>query len=647
MKYSIKLFEGGAYGHLMHPYENFDLKFSELKEIINGFIKGGFGEKNLIKEKIDGVNIFFTIKNNELRIARNKTHLKNYGKLSLNRERFIEFLEKNNIPTELYIKMYDELENALFSLGESYLNKVFQDGVYFINAEIVYPDSSFENVIKYDKKAIIFHELIEVNESGERIGEILNAEKRIIDLLKQKKQNIQDTFIIDYIEYIKLEPLKNANKILDEINKKIDSLLEKNNLKESNTILDYFRKEFEVFLNKNLPNNILNDLKENDALVLLIDRYINYKKTTKNEFKKLGLKTETIDYIIKFGDSDIVKDYFNKILDSLIEIFIEVSIPILKNLNSFLVLNPYESKEKILKNLELNLNFLYDKSSTVDVDHILNKVKSSFEKLKKYGLENISNIEGLIFYYNGNYYKLTGLFKYLNNINGYVRFFDRYTKNYISETYSDFINNLGLYNLNEGLIITKRLKNYKPVNIFIGRFQPLHLGHAESIRKAYNKNKCKVVIVKVLSKSMKNERFSEKLSIEILKSFLNDPNYKKYVEDFIIVESAAIDKIVKELRYKGYELKGLIAGEDRMAPYKLQVDIYKDDLDLLDVEFILSERLTSASYVAKLIQFNDYEKFLELTPDSIHKFYDEMRDEILSMVDDNYFQSIDWLNKVK
>ena len=85
--------EGGASGHLMHPYDNFKLRFSDIKELIISSLDGTLNLDNTITEKTDGQNMWFTVIDNnnkpETRFARNKGESKQ--PLTL-----IQFLDKLN-----------------------------------------------------------------------------------------------------------------------------------------------------------------------------------------------------------------------------------------------------------------------------------------------------------------------------------------------------------------------------------------------------------------------------------------------------------------------------------------------------------------------------------------------------------------------
>lgn len=43
--------EGGAYGHLNHPFDDLNLTFLDLQEMLNATINGAFGPENFVSEK--------------------------------------------------------------------------------------------------------------------------------------------------------------------------------------------------------------------------------------------------------------------------------------------------------------------------------------------------------------------------------------------------------------------------------------------------------------------------------------------------------------------------------------------------------------------------------------------------------------------
>ena len=45
------IFEGGAYGHLTHPFEDLGLTMTDVKNMIDATDQGAFGPENFVQEK--------------------------------------------------------------------------------------------------------------------------------------------------------------------------------------------------------------------------------------------------------------------------------------------------------------------------------------------------------------------------------------------------------------------------------------------------------------------------------------------------------------------------------------------------------------------------------------------------------------------
>ena len=73
------IIEGGAYGHMNHPFDDKNLKFSDLKQIIINGLGGNLNREDNVTEKLDGQNLMISWVNGKLVTARNKGQLKNYG----------------------------------------------------------------------------------------------------------------------------------------------------------------------------------------------------------------------------------------------------------------------------------------------------------------------------------------------------------------------------------------------------------------------------------------------------------------------------------------------------------------------------------------------------------------------------------------
>lgn len=57
------IFEGGAYGHLTHPFEDLGLSMRDVKEMIDSTVDGAFGPENFVQEKCLSEDTIVTLKN--------------------------------------------------------------------------------------------------------------------------------------------------------------------------------------------------------------------------------------------------------------------------------------------------------------------------------------------------------------------------------------------------------------------------------------------------------------------------------------------------------------------------------------------------------------------------------------------------------
>ena len=64
-QYPDIILEGGAAGHMMHPFDDETLTFGEIKQIIDGALQGRLDFEAAPTEKTDGQNVFVTVKNGQ------------------------------------------------------------------------------------------------------------------------------------------------------------------------------------------------------------------------------------------------------------------------------------------------------------------------------------------------------------------------------------------------------------------------------------------------------------------------------------------------------------------------------------------------------------------------------------------------------
>ena len=148
---------GGLAGHMSHLWEDLDITFKGLEEILSEVAEGTVDAL----EKFDGINIFFTLDSQSRpRFARNQIHVEMGGLL---KEEALKLFE--NHPAR------DQFVNGIHAICE--INKLGWWSLGFarknwVNTEIVY--ATKPQTIKYSDNAIVFHEAIALTPKGKQMG---------------------------------------------------------------------------------------------------------------------------------------------------------------------------------------------------------------------------------------------------------------------------------------------------------------------------------------------------------------------------------------------------------------------------------------------------------------------------------------------
>lgn len=81
----IPLNEGGAAGHMAHPYEDMDMTFDDIEDMIDAALSGKI---EYAQEKLDGQNLMMTYKDGQPLAARRKTQLRNASETAFTKAEF-------------------------------------------------------------------------------------------------------------------------------------------------------------------------------------------------------------------------------------------------------------------------------------------------------------------------------------------------------------------------------------------------------------------------------------------------------------------------------------------------------------------------------------------------------------------------------
>ena len=398
------LLEGGAYGHMNHPFDTeINLTFGQLKDIVNKALEGNL---DLAREKTDGQALAVSWRDGRLVAARNKGHLKNKGEGALDINGVaMKFAGRGELEKAYNFAMKD-LTKAISKLSEKQKDKIFKGGACFMNLEVIYPTSV--NVIPYGQALLVFHGTMEYNVDGIAIGENQEAARTLAGMIKQVNADVQSAYTISGPPINQLPKSNDLRKLKGSYNSKISKLQSKFKLKDNDGIADYHQAFWMDFVNKKSPTKL-----DNKTLMGLVKRWAFYDKSFRLDKKNLSdVKTmEWAKGIDKNDHAKMAKDNIRPFED----IFLGIGADILSFMSSVLAANPDKAVRDMKKRLDKTIQ---DVKKSGDVKKI-NKLKLELQRLNAIGgTDKIVPNEGIVFVYGGKTFKLTGTFAPLNQILG-------------------------------------------------------------------------------------------------------------------------------------------------------------------------------------------------------------------------------------
>jgi hypothetical protein len=407
--------EGGAYGHMSHPFDDKNLTFKDLKNIIEMGLGGQLSREDNVSEKLDGQNLMISWRDGKLIAARSKSQLKNAGKNALDTNGIIsKFKGRGDISDAFSFAMKD-LEKAIGSLSDKQRDKIFMSGKAFMNLEVMWPKSA--NVINYDKAEIVFHGALEYDDSGTVVGEVKGSGRILQGMIQQVNQHIQKHYKIGKPVFLEVPKHQDFGTKKKGFVSRLNKLQKQYALKDTDTLSMYHQSFWEEFIfnaskqfSYKIPTKVLKGLVKRWAFFDKKYGIRNMKKDIKNEgFLDWALSTD------KENHAKMVKEN----MKSFETLFFEVGAEILKNITGYMAANPDSAVQSIRKTLKKSISSV---RASKDAKK-LNILKLQLDKLNKIGgIDAIVPSEGIVFKYKGNTYKFTGAFAPINQITGLITF---------------------------------------------------------------------------------------------------------------------------------------------------------------------------------------------------------------------------------
>ena len=413
--------EGGAAGHMAHPYEDSDLTFEEIENMIEAALTG---KVEYAQEKLDGQNLMVTYKDGKVLSARNKGQLKNAAEKAMSKadmEASMAHLPDN--VKNSFLDAMGDMEAAINKLTPAEKQDFFGNGTKFVNMEVLHPAS--QNVAAYGVTELRMHNVQEYDNDGNVINSDANAPAKLQQALQRVEATKQSTYDIKSTDMVGLKKTADYDKQKTQLTADLDAIRSKYNLSKTSKLGMYFQNAWSDFI-KDAAKKYKYDIPA-DVLQNIVNRWAFGSKTP--DLRQLRISIENPEFQQWFIDTDkgpAVRDEKKRIVEPVEDIFLKLGVFVLRSLEGLVAINPNDSIAKMKGELASAIEAIQQKANNSEMgddDAPMRFLKHQLKRLDKIGgFDAILPTEGIVFKYNGKLYKLTGAFAPLNQIIGYIKF---------------------------------------------------------------------------------------------------------------------------------------------------------------------------------------------------------------------------------
>jgi hypothetical protein len=392
-------------GHLQHLYDNRELTFREIKEVLS---LAASGKLEQVSEKLDGLNLVFTwdMSTQSLRAARNAGDIKSGGMDAV--ALAAKFADRGSL-TEAFSGAFKVLRQAIGVLPGPVMKKVFgSTGSIWYSLEVIY--SKNPNVINYDGNNVVFHQspVFQLARNGsieKGTGDGANILAKYID--KMQAAVTEKNWQVRGPSMLRLQKMTDGS-IVQRALQEIDAAMNAAGVSDQDNLGNYIQqlaskdvnKTFKVHANvkREIVNRVIGAPGAQSVIALK-------KLVPKQEY-------ETLRKFVQ-NSPDMLKKYIRPIELAVNRFAIEV----LRGLQSTLISDNDAEVMRLRGEVSKAISAI-EKSGNEDAMAIL---KSQMEKLGD--LKNISAaMEGVVFIYKGKPIKFTGNFAAANQILGLFKY---------------------------------------------------------------------------------------------------------------------------------------------------------------------------------------------------------------------------------
>jgi len=391
--YLSMILEGGAAGHMAHPYDYTELTGKELCNLVGTLFSGKLEH---VKEKLDGTNIYATMnEDGEVVFIRNKADL-NSEKGGMTIQDMTSKWAMNPRVRDVFVKAGEIIQQNFSKLGTRYFNP--KPGVRkVINCECI--TAGRTNVMIYPNDMVAFHGYViyKKTESG-NWEEFKKVEGHVEDIYDAVNKGVGADKIAPRPDII-IKTMEDAEKFKKFFIEEIKNLFKSIDLDLNSTLEEWKRKKFEE-----IKPEWMTEMTD-----VIFNRWFNDDKSVRvTELKKVYP-----DHYEELKGSG--REYVGKVMDPIDAIFINMGIAFIKICDGFINANCERYVTDMLR------KDMIDALSAIMDSDISDAIDKTLAQVRRIGDKNLSATEGVVFTYKGRVMKLTGTFAALNQLHGIYR----------------------------------------------------------------------------------------------------------------------------------------------------------------------------------------------------------------------------------
>ena len=436
--------EGGAYGHMDHPFDINDFTFGILKNLVRDLFRGNISED--VSEKLDGMNTFATVTpNGNVQFARNQKQIKEpEGGMGISE------MEARWGGPGGDLAVLNAYKNAYYVFADAI--KKLKDPVGFfngdgykiyVNCEVLDPERP--NIIHYNKRVFSIHGLVAYSTNGqvEKIELPEEEERWRMNILNQILPTVNSEFgKIQTTPKVSLNKIEaGVERIIEKFEGDIEHLKELAGISDDNaTIIDYKKTMIVRYLSTSEFKGLLT-LPEID---FFLERW-GYSDKTKverpehlqdmpkiNQLKK-KIETSGTENAKEMAEQYytfeklMLPDVFEKLMKPLKYFVYELGNEAIKLYHGFA---NEGNEEAVILSLRKQLEDTKQIVNTAGGPEEDKKLADCLNTLDFLG-DIVNSMEGIVFNYGGHTVKLTGSFAALNQAINIRQSIERKQKNQV------------------------------------------------------------------------------------------------------------------------------------------------------------------------------------------------------------------------